>query len=349
MNALRYLGRRSRASVTMLGILLVALLGIVDYATGSEFSFSIFYLLPISMVAWFVGFPAGALMSVLAAIGYLTDSIGRDLYSHASIPYWNTLVRLGFFFIVASALSSLRATRNRREELLQFIIHDLRLPLTNVMTGLEILHDDADARLDPEQKNFVEMCMASCTRMLTLINSLLDLPRLQRRRMFIKTEPVQAEHLCSTALNQVRLLAKQKGITFREEYPDEAIMVHADPAVTIRVLENILSNAVKFSPEDSTVTIRVYERESGTIAFGIHDEGDGIPVEWSETVFDTYAQGDNHGSTVLAGSGLGLTFSRYALEAQRGRIWLDSGKETGTTITFSLPKASVESTVSSSA
>jgi signal transduction histidine kinase len=349
MNALRYLGRRSRASVIILGILLVALLGIVDYATGSEFSFSIFYLLPISMVAWFVGFPAGALISVLAAIAYLTDTIGRDLYSHASIPYWNTLARLGFFFIVASALSSLRATRNRREELLQFIIHDLRSPLANVMTGLEILHDDADARLDSEQKNFVEMCMASCRRMLTLINALLDLPRLEKRRMFIKTEPVLAEQLCSAALNQVRLLAKQKGLKFREEYPEEMIMVHADSAVTIRVLENILSNAVKFSPEDSTVTIRVYEREPGTIAFSIHDEGEGIPEEWSEKVFDTYSQGENHRSTGLAGSGLGLTFSRYALEAQRGHIWLDSGKGTGTTITFALPRASIDSTVSSSA
>lgn len=346
MNGLRYLGQRSRASVTVLGILLLALLAIIDYATGSEFSFSIFYLLPISMVAWYVGFPAGALISVLAATAYLTDSIGREQYSHATIPYWNTLARLGFFFIVASTLSSLRSTRNRREELIQFIIHDLRSPLTNVMTGLEILHEDADALQGQEQKKFVEMCMASCTRMLTLINSLLDLPRLERRRMFIKTEPVRAEHLCSTALNQVGLWARQKGLTFKEEYPDEDVMVHADPAVTVRVLENILSNAVKFSPEDATITVRVFENEPKTIAFSIHDEGEGIPEEWSEKVFETYAQRTNHGSDQPLGTGLGLTFSRYALEAQRGRIWIDSGRGGGTTVTFALPK--VDSTVTTS-
>jgi signal transduction histidine kinase len=174
-----YLSKQSESSVKALGFVLIVLLGVIDYLTGPELSFSIFYLLPISLVAWLVGRRAGVVVSGAGATSWLiADLLARPTYSHPAIPFWNATVRLGFFLVVTYALSELKASTNRQEELGQFIVHDLRSPLANVITGLQTIQDIAGEKMDAVQRDLVERCMTSCNRMLTLINSLLDLPRL---------------------------------------------------------------------------------------------------------------------------------------------------------------------------
>lgn len=339
MNSLRTREAISSASFTVAGLVLVAVLGVVDYVTGPEISFSIFYLIPIALVSWVVGLTAGLITSVLAALSYLTALLmeSRD-FAHPSIPFWNAIVRLGFFFVVTVSLSSLRQAIDRQEELRQFIIHDLRSPLANVMTGLQILRDDAGRQLDERQRGFVDMCLVSCTRMLTLINSLLDLSRLERNGMPLHREAVEAEAVCEAALDQVRLWALQRNVRLDALVPGDAV-AHADAELTERVLVNLLSNAVKHAPEGSAITLLVSEHQGTQLAFSVADEGEGIPRELTEKVFETYAQLDTSETGFLGGTGLGLAFSKRAVEAQGGRIWMKSAPDAGTVVTFTLPRA----------
>lgn len=340
MNWLRFIARRSAVAVTATGLLLVLILGVIDYVTGPEISFSIFYLIPVAAASWVVGVAAGIAMSVLAAISFLMAILLEQReYAHPSIPYWNALVRLGFFFIVAFSLSSLRTARNRREELGQFIVHDLRSPLANVMTGLSILQEDYDKKLDEQQKRFVEMCMVSCTRMLTMINSMLDLTRLENDRMPLHRKNVPAIDLSTAALNQVQLWSRQKNVRLDESVPND-ISVYADAEVTVRVIVNLLSNAVKHAPDGSVVTITVERQDTSHVAFTVRDEGAGVPEEWAEKIFDAYTQVDLGQPGTSAGSGLGLTFSRRAVQAQDGEIWMKSSPNAGTAVTFTLPAGS---------
>lgn len=336
---LQFSARWSRISVTAVGLSVVLLFGVLDYVSGSEISVSIIYLIPIAAVAWLSGIAAGSVVSVMAAICYLTAILLEDHgYSHPSIPYWNALVRLGFFFVMAGSLSSLRWTRERREELRQFIIHDLRSPLANVMTGLSILRESYDDRLNEQQQGLVEMCLVSCTRMLTLINSLLDLGRLERGSMPIVREDVPAADLCNAALSQVRLWARQKEVEFEDFAPPD-VVVRADVELTTRVIVNLLSNAVRYAPEGSVVNLRAAPHDASHVAFSVQDQGAGIPEEWAEKIFDAYTQVDDGRPVVGSGSGLGLTFARRAVQAQGGRIWMKSNPDDGTTVTFTIPIA----------
>lgn len=338
MNWLRFLARQSRATILAIGLILVVVLGLVDYVTGPEISFSIFYLIPTASLAWVSGLTAGVIASIAAASTYLVaDLLGPEVYSHPSIPYWNALVRLGFFLIVAVSLSSLRSAQDKRQELRQFVVHDLRSPLSNVMTGLDILREDSDSRLNEQQKGFVDMCMVSCTRMLTLINSLLDLPRLERGRMPLKREPVAADQLVVVALAQVRLWAQQKDVHMDVETPSDHV-VEADAEITVRVLVNILSNAVKHAPDGSMITIRSTRHDNNHVAFSVRDEGVGVAKEWAKKVFEPYVQTEPEDAA--HGSGLGLAFSRRAVRAQGGEIWIESAPAKGATVTFTLPRAS---------
>lgn len=344
MNRLRFTARGSPVFVTGAGLLIVLLFGVVDYVTGPQISFSIFYLIPIAAVSWLVGAAGGLTTSVVAAACFLLAILlGPREYAHPSIPYWNALVRLGFFFIVTVSLTSLRGARERREELSRFVVHDLRSPLANVMTGLSILREDEGNKLDDQQKGFVEMCLVSCTRMLTLINSILDLARLEKGGMPLHRENVPAADLCTAALNQIRLWARQKKVRLEEFVPDN-IVVRADVEVTERVIVNLLSNAVKYAPEDSVVAIRVDAHDASSVAFSVQDQGAGIPQEWAERVFDAYAQVEVGQPATGASSGLGLTFSRRAVQAQGGQIWMTSAPNAGTTVTFTLPAATEDGT-----
>jgi len=114
----------------------------------------------------------------------------------------------------------------------------------------------------------------------------------------------------------------------------------ADPVLVERILVNLLSNAIKFTREDTEVTLHATTFEPGLIAFSVRDQGPGIPKEWAGKVFDKFAQtGTGAGMGKRYGSGLGLHFCRLAVEAQGGRIWIESEIDRGTVITFTLPAA----------
>jgi len=338
MKLLEYLGKQSKLYLMILGLALVGLIGIVDYLTGPELASSIFYLIPVALVAWLVGRQAGIALSIAGAISWLiADLLDGGTYSHPLIPFWNTLVRFGFFLIVTHVLSVLHAARERQEELRQFVVHDLRTPLSIVMTGLLTLQDLTGESMDATQKNLVEMCIVSSQRMATLINSLLDMARLESGQLSLQFSQVNVKELIESSLKQVSVLAKRSHVTLTSQLDPNLGMVYADAKVTTRVLVNLLVNAIKFSRPESVITIRTALYSANMAALSVTDQGRGVPKEWADKVFDKFAQVQAHRTGSAVGSGLGLTFCRLAVEAQGGRIWLDSEVNKGTTFTFTLP------------
>lgn len=145
---------KSKPVAVLLGLVSLALVARLDYATGVEISFSIFYLLPVSIVAWYAGLWEGLLMCVIgAAVWYTMDSImGQHSYNNPVAPYWNATVRLGFFFLFAVALSMLQQALDRarsasklRGEILHFISHELMDCLNSMEQELASLQEKSGA------------------------------------------------------------------------------------------------------------------------------------------------------------------------------------------------------------
>jgi signal transduction histidine kinase len=276
---------------------------------------------------------------VVSALTWLTADLLWD-HAHGLVPYWNALVRLGFFLIVTFALSSLRESRDRQAELTHFIVHDLRSPLTNVMAGLELASSEGPGKMEAEtQRELLEIAAVSGQQLMRLINSILDISRMEGGQMPLQTQEVLVEDLTNSALQQVALWAKQAGILTAVDIDSAARSVYADPSITTRVLGNLLSNAMRYSPSQSTVTIRARPASHAMVAVSVVDQGPGIPKEWVGKVFDKFAQVRARKSGAAVGSGLGLTFAKAAVEAQGGRIWIESEEGKGTTVTFTLPAA----------
>ncbi|MBZ0298550.1 MAG: HAMP domain-containing histidine kinase [Anaerolineae bacterium] len=347
MNVAGFPFLHNRRVVIAAGIVLIVLIGSADYLTGSELSFSVFYLIPIVMLTESVGSRAGIAASVASAIIWLlADLSSGRAYSSSAIPFWNGAVRLSFFLIVTVTLSSLRTARSQQEELSHFIVHDLRSPLSNVLTGLHYLLDMDDGSLDAGQQDLVRLGIASCNRMMSLINALLDVAKLEHGRMKLAVQETQVQALFDEALGQVSAMALHGKVNVTSEIDAGAETVLAESDATVRVLVNLISNALKYSPKNTVVTLRAAPAANQMVTFSVTDQGPGIPPEWKDRVFEKFAQVEARRQGLAVGSGLGLTFCRLAIEAQGGRIWLDSVVGQGTTMTFTLPGVPATAVVS---
>jgi len=336
-----YLSRQSGLFLIVLCLLVILFLGCLDYATGPELASSLFYLVPIAVGAWLVGKWAGAGLSfAAAATWFAADLLTTPGYSSPVTPYWNSAVRLSFFLAFSFVLAALHDLQRRRDELGNFLVHDLRGPLTNVMAALQTLQLPA-ARDDASMaQELLDLSMVSCRRMVTLTDSILDLGRLEAGKMPLQLESLDMRQVVAASLEQVAAWANQSHIHLVLEVDPEGGTAYADAEMTTRVLVNLLSNAIKVSKAQYQVMVNVAPHGPDRTAVRIADEGPGIPEEWAEKIFEKYGQVEARRGGAAVGSGLGLTFCRLAVEAQGGRIWLERGPHRGTAIVFTLPTRS---------
>lgn len=260
----------------------------------------------------------------------------------ALIHGWNAVARLGVFVVVVYTLTALQTARQRQEELTRFLAHDLRSPLTNRMSGLQYLRKKDGEISEANRELLMDMALRSSQEILSLVNSMLDIARLQEGRVPIELGEVGVAELAEAAVEQVSLWAQQRRIALEIHLQTEGARLQVDRRLSTRVLVNLVNNAVKFSRTGSVVSVRADRYDADLVVLRVTDQGHGIPPEWVSRIFDPYAQVDARRAGAAAGTGLGLTFCRAAVEAQGGRIWVEESSEQGTTIALTLPVATAQ-------
>ncbi|MFW5942282.1 MAG: sensor histidine kinase, partial [Chloroflexota bacterium] len=312
--------------------LLFLLIWILDIASGPRLNISLFYLVPVSLSAWFLGLWAGFIMAGVSVAAWLfTELSFNPTLAEPLTPYLNAAIRLGFFLIVASGVSRLKAARTRQAELTTFIIHDLRSPLASIMVSLQLLREENGPASEATEKSrqALEIGLKSAYYMESLIDSLLDLARLEAGRMPLEQEEVTVEELLALATDQVALIAGRQRVALQVEAEGEERALYADRALTARVLVNLLSNAISYSPGNASVTMQARPYREQMYLFCIQDEGPGIPQEWQRKAFQKFEQVRARQAGIAVGSGLGLAYCRMAVEAQGGKIWIEQGGDKG--------------------
>jgi signal transduction histidine kinase len=233
-------------------------------------------------------------------------------------------------------LGEQRAVR-ARDELLAVVSHDLRNPLSSILletkTMLMLTAGDEGKGSLRVLRECAEGIKGSATRMMSLTDDLLDLASIERRRFRLHLQLVESRKLIDDALLTASPLAAAKRIAFAVELIDTP-RVNADPDRIFRVLSNLLGNAINFTPDGGTITVRA-ERRGGNFSIAIADTGPGITAEHLPHVFERYWKG---ASTTKSGSGLGLYIARGIVEAHGGKIWAESSAA-GARFTFTLPLA----------
>ena len=221
-----------------------------------------------------------------------------------------------------------------RDNLTGMLVHDLRSPLMVVSSCLELLKPAVASNLAPGDQRFVELASRGAATLHEMITSLLDVARLEAGSMPVNLQPADLREIITAATEPFYPLLESR--SFTRELPAAPAGVKCDSDLTLRVLTNLVGNALKFTPLRGSIRV-VVTQEHEQVKVSVIDSGPGIPAEQQARVFEKFAQVPGHRHR--HSSGLGLTFCKLAVEAQGGAIGVESTEGRGTTFWFVLPAA----------
>lgn len=286
-----------------------------------------------------IGSPRDALVGrrineVLAGSGEQPSSGGPALDSEIITAPILEDGRVSGSVVVLRDIRERRAVDRMKDEFISVISHELRTPLTSVHGALGLLAGGAAGSLPEPAARMVSLASSSTDRLVRLIDDLLDVERMAANKLTVEPVEVDAASLISTAVGEMRGLAEAAGVTVA--VVGTSGRVWADPDRIVQTLTNLVGNAVKFSPDGSTVHIGTTVLDDH-VQFDVRDEGPGIPESELETVFERFRQVDASDTRTKGGTGLGLAICRGLVERHGGRIWASNNPGTGATFSFTLP------------
>jgi PAS domain S-box-containing protein len=221
-----------------------------------------------------------------------------------------------------------------KSEFISLASHQLRTPLTAIGWYMEMLEAEVDG-LSDDQKDYVEQILSSHDRMVDLVNSLLNVSRIELGKLKIDPERIKLKDLVEKTSKELLPQIQQKKIHYKETIPDD-LELFVDVPLVEMVIENLLSNAVKYTPEDQSITLTVMT-DGEELRFEVCDTGMGIPDHQQKRVFEKLFRADNVVQSDTDGTGIGLYIAKYTSEAWGGRLWFESQEGKGTTFYFTVP------------
>ncbi len=232
------------------------------------------------------------------------------------------------------------ALNRLKNDLTDMIVHDLRTPLTSLLSGMESV--EMLGEMNADQSELMNISIEGGQILLGMINDLLDISKMEDGSMHIERKSVEIASLTGRALRQVTALAQAKGLELKSDNTSEILTFEADDDKLLRALVNLLSNAIKFTPAGGSITLtarfvaRSPDRRD-SIVFACQDTGEGIPTDAFTRIFEKFGQVESRKSGRMMSTGLGLTFCKMAVEAHQGRIWVQSTLGQGSTFLFAIP------------
>lgn len=239
--------------------------------------------------------------------------------------------------LVLYDISELRRLERVRRDFVANISHEFKTPLTAIQGFAETLL--GGALDDPENRGrFLEIILGHARRLARLTDDLLKLSQIEAERMELDFRPVPVSELVSACLDTARFRAGQKNLSLGVECPSDLPMVHGDRGRLSEVLQNLLDNAIQYTPDGGRITVRA-RAEDRRIVFNVSDTGIGIPRTDQERIFERFYRVDAARSCEVGGTGLGLSIAKHIVEAHGGRIWVESAVGQGFDFYFSVPVA----------
>jgi PAS domain S-box-containing protein len=279
-----------------------------------------------------------ATQDVRAAAASGEDTIFRSDGSMLHIEYkLNCILESGH---LAGSVLSFRDISQRhaldrlKAEFISTVSHELRTPVTAIRGALGLVSAEGNDQFDKKTANLIRIARSNSERLAKLVNDILDLDRLGSGRERMNMRQVRLADIVNQVVDNMAPVAEAAGVQLVHD-PLKAEVV-GDPDRLLQVLTNLVSNAVKFSPRSSEVSIHVNTEEQG-VTLSVVDPGRGIPADKLETIFDRFQQVDSSDARQKGGSGLGLAICKAIVQQHSGRIWAESNPKGGSTFRVFLP------------
>jgi two-component system, OmpR family, sensor histidine kinase VicK len=252
------------------------------------------------------------------------------------IPHIDEQKNVKGFFSLASDISDRKAIERMKDEFISVVSHELRTPLTSLHSALKILTTGRLGTLSADGQQMLEIADDNTERLVRLVNNVLDLQRIESSKVTLEKQVCNTADLITEATEAMQLMAQQQGVILVTQ--PVAIEILVDSDYIVQTLTNLLSNAIKFSSPGGKVWLTVeLQQQPSEVLFSIRDEGQGIPADKIESIFERFQQVDSSDSRKKGGTGLGLAICRKIIEQHEGKIWAESILGEGSTFSFTLP------------
>ena len=252
----------------------------------------------------------------------------------AQSPDTNGLKALGVV-VAFTDTTERRALDRMKDEFISTVSHELRTPLTSLRGALGLLAGGALTNRPEKTQQMLEIAISNSDRLVRLVNDILDLERISSGKTELHSTMCSAEDLLRRAAGVQQTRSPRPNI--RIFFAAHGVNVWADPDRILQTLNNLISNAIKFSPEGSEIHLTARNIDENEALIEVRDQGRGIPADKLEHIFDRFQQGDASDSRAMGGTGLGLAICRSIVNQHGGRIWATSAPDQGTIFYFTLP------------
>jgi PAS domain S-box-containing protein len=283
----------------------------------------------------------GSRVPVSATVSVMRDDVG-EITGYLAVARDVTQERRTVE-AMAAALERERAAADRlreldkvRSDLVATVSHELRTPLTSMLGNTEILIDGDAGPVRPAQARLLSAVERNARRLLSLIEDLLILSRIEAGQIKVNAAPVPIRAVVDGALEALEAERATRQVDLAVELPDEPLLVYGDKAQLERVVINLVHNALKFTPSGGNATVSV-EDADGQVRLVVADTGMGIPVDEIDRIFERFFRSTRSHERQSQGTGLGLAITKSIVERHGGRIWARPADGTGTVVTCLLP------------
>ncbi len=287
------------------------------------------FLIITLFIAWRIQQPLRQLQSATEQIGQGQMDVKLDIHTG------DELEDLGKAF--TRMANSLRQLEAMRRDLISMIVHDLKSPLSSVLTSIDYLFTGQLGPLNAEQRKFLLLGHRSGTEMLMLVQNLLDVAKLEEGKLPMNKEPFAPLKWAEEVVGSFKAVAEAGRKSLQLVVSPDVPTVEGDAILLGRVLRNLIANALRHTPMNTGEVVVSIEVRNHQWAVDVRDNGQGIPREDQERIFEKFVQVERRRSHVRTGTGLGLTFCKLVVEAHQGRIFVQSVPEDGSTFTFMIP------------
>jgi signal transduction histidine kinase len=246
--------------------------------------------------------------------------------------------RAGAVF-VGRNLSRLRVANQVRANFVSMVSHELRTPLNSVHGFIDLLMQGHMGALTEEQRLYLGYTQEGVQQLMTIVEDILFMTRSDSGQFEIKPQKTNSRVLAKQVVTSLKMQARKAAVILDKDIPETAPLLYADPQRMQQVLNNLVANAIKFTPPHGTVTIRVrpHPEQADKVLFSVIDTGDGIPPEDQPHIFERFYQSNHAMQSKMGGYGLGLSIARLIVEQHNGEISFESTPKQGTTFFFTAP------------
>jgi len=246
------------------------------------------------------------------------------------------------YFISETHLLKLLRQQNEanamKDEFISFASHQLRTPLSAMKWFGEMLLAGDAGKLTKEQKNFIQKIFVSNQRMIEFVDTLLNISRIESGRLTNSPQPIDLKQLVSETIAEVKPKASEKQQRLSSSLPATIPTVNFDPALVHEVISNLLTNAIKYTPNKGRISLKV-SQDSDNLTVEVSDSGYGIPKTQTRQIFQKFFRANNISRLETEGTGLGLYLAWLIVNSWDGKIWFSSVEGQGTTFWFTLPRS----------